>query len=328
MAVTANGAFKLVEVDKVEVLSLVDNSADFLSTPCRKEAQTFRQWINKKYGQEWAKKHYKLPVAEHGFSMLVRLLRGKKSVSVLFDTGVSSYGVVENAKRMGLDLCEVEYVVLSHGHYDHAGGLLAALKAINKPNMPVILHEDMFKSRGSASADGSVRAYPKFPSKKRLANSKIVETKKPNLIAEGTVLVTGEIPRQTSYEKGFLNHRVFADGSWQPDPCIWDDRAIVMQVKRKGLVVLSGCAHSGIINTVSYAMHLTGVSDVYAIIGGFHLAGAEFESRIQQTVEDLKKMAPKLIVPSHCAGWRAACTIADALKDAFAWNSVGNLYTL
>lgn len=328
MTATAKGAFGLVEVDNVEVLSLMDNSADFLSTQGRTEVQTFRQWTNKKYGQEWAKKHYKLPVAEHGFSMLVRLLRGKKSISVLFDTGVSCHGVVENAKRMGLNLCEVDYVVLSHGHYDHSGGLVTVLRVINKPNMPVILHEDMFKRRGVASVDGSVRAYPKFPSKKRLANSKVVETKKPNLIAEGMALVTGEIPRQTSYEKGFLNHRVFAEGSWQPDPWIWDDRAIVIQVKRKGLVVLSGCAHSGIINTVSYAKHLTGVSDVYAIIGGFHLAGAEFENRIQQTLDDLKKVAPKLIVPSHCTGWRVTCTIANALKDAFAWNSVGNLYTL
>lgn len=328
MKVAVKGALKLVEVDNVEVLSLVDNSADFLSTQRRKEVQTFRQWTNKKYGQEWAKKHFKLPVAEHGFSMLVRLVRGKKAFSVLFDTGVSSRGVTENAKRMGIDLSEVDYVVLSHGHYDHSGGLVAALKVVNKPDIPVILHEDMFKIRGSASVDGKVRAYPKFPSKKRLANSNVVETKKPNLIAEGMVLVTGEIPRQTSYEKGFLSHRVFTGGSWQPDPWIWDDRAMVIQVKRKGLVILSGCAHSGIINTISYARHLTGVSDVYAIIGGFHLAGAEFESRIHQTVEDLKKAAPKLIAPSHCTGWRATCTIASALKDAFVWNSVGNLYTL
>ncbi len=328
MKKATKGSFEPVEVDNVEIVSLIDNVADFLSKSPRKEVQTFRQWTNKKYGREWAKIHYKLPVAEHGFSTLVRLFRGKKSVSILFDTGISPRGVTENAKRMNVDLREIEWVVLSHGHYDHSGGLLSALKAIDKPNIPLILHEDMFKTRGSVSADGKVRPYPKFPSKKLLTNINVVETKNPNFIAEKMALVTGEIPRETSYEKGFLNHRVFADGSWKPDPWIWDDRAIVINVKGKGLVILSGCAHSGIINTVSYAKHLTGVSEIYAIIGGFHLASTEFENIIQKTIKDLKNTAPKLIVPSHCTGWRAICAIAEAMRDAFVWNSVGHLYSL
>src|SRR5450759_2263103 len=104
MNTTALGQFNITEVDGLEVLSLVDNSIDYLSTIDKKEAQSFRQWTKKRNGQEWTKNHSQLPFAEHGFSMLIRVLKGRKSVSILFDTGISADGVVENAKRMGLNL--------------------------------------------------------------------------------------------------------------------------------------------------------------------------------------------------------------------------------
>jgi 7,8-dihydropterin-6-yl-methyl-4-(beta-D-ribofuranosyl)aminobenzene 5'-phosphate synthase len=136
---------------------LVDNSVDYLSTIDKKEAQSFRQWTKKLNSQEWTRTHSQMPLAEHGFSMLIRVLQGRKSISILFDTGISADGVVENAKRMGLELSEVEYVVLSHGHYDHFGGLVSALKIINKTNLPLIVHEDMFKTRGNANNEGTIR---------------------------------------------------------------------------------------------------------------------------------------------------------------------------
>jgi 7,8-dihydropterin-6-yl-methyl-4-(beta-D-ribofuranosyl)aminobenzene 5'-phosphate synthase len=107
---------------------------------------------------------------------------------------------------------------------------------------------------------------------------------------------------------------------------MWDDRAIVINVKQKGLVVLSGCAHAGIINTIKYAQHITGVKKIHGIMGGFHLAGKEYEPRIDQTVENLKLIKPYLIAPSHCTGWRGIYAIAQAMPEAFVWNSVGNLY--
>ncbi len=318
--------FKISEADALEVFSLVDNSVDFLSTIDRKEAQSFRQWTKKRYSPEWARTHSQLPFAEHGFSMLIRVFFGRKSVSILFDTGISADGVVENAKRMGLDLSEVEYVVLSHGHYDHFGGLVSALKTINKANLPLIVHEGMFKTRGTANADGTIRTYPEFPTKEQLSSVHLINTKQPYPIGDGMALVTGEITRETSFEKGFLQHRTLMDGIWQPDPLILDDRAVVFNVKGKGLVVISGCAHAGIINTVSYAQRTSGIMNTYAVMGGFHLAGKENESRIDQTVKELGRISPKLIVPSHCTGWRGMCAIAKALPEAFVWNSVGNLY--
>jgi 7,8-dihydropterin-6-yl-methyl-4-(beta-D-ribofuranosyl)aminobenzene 5'-phosphate synthase len=246
--------------------------------------------------------------------MLIRVLHDGKTVSILFDTGISSDGVVENAKRMGLELSEVEYIVLSHGHYDHFGGLVSALKTIGKARLPLIVHEDMFRTRGTANSDGTIRIYPEFPTKE-------------HLIANDTILVTGEIPRDASFEKGFLQHKTLINGTWQPDPLILDDRATVFNVKGKGLVIISGCAHAGIINTITYAQRITGVPRVYAVMGGFHLAGKENE-RIKQTVKEFKQVNPKLVVPSHCTGWRAMCTIASALPEAFVWNSVGNLYSI
>ena len=136
MSTPTFGDFQIAEVDGLEVISLVDNSADFLSTVDGKYAQSFRQWTKKRYGEEWARTHSQLPIAEHGFSVLVRVRCDRKKVSILFDTGISSGGVVENAKRMGLELGEVEYIVLSHGHYDHFGGLVSTLKEINKTDLP------------------------------------------------------------------------------------------------------------------------------------------------------------------------------------------------
>jgi 7,8-dihydropterin-6-yl-methyl-4-(beta-D-ribofuranosyl)aminobenzene 5'-phosphate synthase len=324
----SNQEFKVKEADAAEIISLVDNSVDFLSTVDKKQVQSFRQWIRERYGQEWGAPHVQLPFAEHGFSMLIRVFSEDKSSCVLFDTGGSPQGMVENAECMGISLSEVECIVISHGHYDHFGGLLSAVKAVGKADLPIIVHENMFKTRGSASAKGTVRKYPDFPTEAQLSPARIVSTKKPSLTADGMVCITGEIPRKTSFETGYTQHKAFVSGAWKSDPWIMDERAIALNIREKGLVVLSGCAHAGIINTITYAQLITGTKKVYAVIGGFHLGGKTFENRIQPTIEELQKINPKLIVPSHCTGWKAMCAIAKTFPKAFVWNSVGNLYKI
>ena len=315
------------EVDGVEVISLVDNSIDFLSTIEQKDACSLRQWTRTRYGEEWTKTHVELPKAEHGFSMLVRIFCEGKTNSILFDTGCSPEGIIGNAKCIGLNLNEVECIVLSHGHYDHFGGLLSVLKQVGKPNLPVIVHEEMFKTRGTGKQD-SIHVYPEFPTKEQLSSAQLIYTNQPQLFVNDMLLVTGEIPRETSFEKGFQQHKTLEGQLWRSDPWILDDRAIAIQVKGKGLVVISGCAHAGIINTIQFIQKITATTNVYAVIGGFHLAGKENEGRIKQTVEKLELINPKRIVPSHCTGWRGIFAIAKALPDAFIANSVGNLYRL
>ncbi|MCW3982623.1 MAG: MBL fold metallo-hydrolase [Candidatus Bathyarchaeota archaeon] len=315
----AAATVKLKEAKKLEITSLMDNTVDFLSSSNRTEVQSLWQWAGRSRSE--------MPFAEHGFSMLIRVFSDKKVHSILFDTGISPEGVVENAKRMGLDLGEVDYVVLSHGHYDHFGGLNSALKTINKEDLPLVTHEDMFKRRGTKGSKGEIHQYPPFP-KTAKAHSKIINTTNPLLIASDLACVTGEIPRTVEFEKGLTNSQIFSKGTWQPDPLIADERAIVFNVKSKGLVVISGCAHAGIINTLKYAQQIVGVKEVYAVLGGFHLAGKEFEKRIEPTVEMLKQFSPKMIVPSHCTGWRALHRIHQEFQDTFVSNSVGNRYLL
>jgi 7,8-dihydropterin-6-yl-methyl-4-(beta-D-ribofuranosyl)aminobenzene 5'-phosphate synthase len=311
---------KLKEVLKLEIISLMDNTLDFLSTSNRKEVRPLWQWMSRGRGE--------MPIAEHGFSMLIRAYGCENCSTILFDTGISPYGVANNAKRMGIDLSEVSTVVLSHGHYDHFGGLLAAIKAINRTDLQLITHENMFKPRGLANQKGEIRKYEPFPSAEELSPAKVVNTKEPILITDNLACVTGEIPRTVPFEEGFGYSRIFSGGKWQPDPLLLDDRALVFNVKGKGLVIISGCAHAGIINTTRYAQQITATNRIYAVLGGFHLAGKGFESRIKPTVYELELINPELIVPSHCTGWRAIYALSEKLPDAFAPNSVGNLYSL
>jgi 7,8-dihydropterin-6-yl-methyl-4-(beta-D-ribofuranosyl)aminobenzene 5'-phosphate synthase len=316
----------LKEVDRAELVSLTDNSLDFLSTTRRKEVRHAAEWVSEVKGKEWAATHFTGPVAEHGFSMLVRVFEKGIRHSILFDTGSSPEGVVTNAARMGIDLTEIECIVLSHGHYDHFGGLLTVVEAVHKKDLPIVVHEDMFKPRGVANPDGSIRRFALFPSSNQVKPGKYVKTKEPAFVADNTIAATGEIPRKTAFETGFPQHRLLLGDTWQPDPLLRDDRGIVIRVREKGLVVVSGCAHAGIINTVTCAQQIAGVKEVHAILGGFHLAGKQEESRIDPTIDSLRHVNPHLLAPSHCTGWRASCAMARALPEAFVWNSVGNLY--
>lgn len=318
----------LKQVDKVELTSLMDNAIDLLSTTEKPEIKQVQEWSRERRSTEWMEKHFHPPLAEHGFSMLVKVFSGADSRTVLFDTGISPDGVITNAQRMGIDLAEIEAIILSHGHLDHAGGLAKVAGAIGKKDLPIIVHEDMFKTRGTANPDGTVRKAPSFPTEDSVRPAKFIKTKEVTAFAGNTILVTGEIPRKTDFEKGLLKQMAYVNGEWQPDPWVWDDRALVLNVKDKGLVVISGCAHAGIINTILYAQQIASVNYIYAVFGGFHLAGKDYEMKIAPTTNELKGLSPKLIAPSHCTGWRGIYAIREAIPDAFVWNSVGNLYQL
>jgi 7,8-dihydropterin-6-yl-methyl-4-(beta-D-ribofuranosyl)aminobenzene 5'-phosphate synthase len=156
----------------------------------------------------------------------------------------------------------------------------------------------------------------------------IVEERQPSFLLDGAVLITGEVDRTTAFETGFHGHEAIHDGQWQPDPLILDDQALVVSLGERGIVILSGCGHAGIVNTVRYACKLTGHDTVAAIVGGFHLSGPMFEPIIDPTVDALAEVSPALLAPAHCTGWRAVHRLATRFPDAFVMSTVGTTITL
>lgn len=269
------------------------------------------------------------PLAEHGFSAQVTVAKDGREHRILFDAGFTPTGVTENMRRLGLSPKDLETVVLSHGHFDHTTGLDGLAATLGKTNLPVMIHPEFWSRRRLAIPGRDPFEIPST-SKAALtgAGFEVIEERRPSFLLDGSLLVTGEVDRTTEFEKGFPIHQAFRDGGWQPDPLILDDQALIAHVRDKGLVVLTGCGHAGIVNIVRYARKLTGVDEVYAVIGGFHLNGPLFEPIIAATCQALQQLAPKVIVPAHCTGWKAQVALAAAFPDAFIQNTIGTRYEL
>jgi 7,8-dihydropterin-6-yl-methyl-4-(beta-D-ribofuranosyl)aminobenzene 5'-phosphate synthase len=268
-------------------------------------------------------------VAEHGFAALVSVTRGNTSDSLLFDAGLSKNGLMHNMDVLEVRPNELHTIVLSHGHVDHTNGLMGMVARLGERRMPLLLHPDAFLERKLLFPDGQEMRVPP-PNRSLLSQEGIefIEERGPSYLLGGLVLVTGQIERSTPFEQGFPIHYARLEGQWRPDPLIHDDQAIVLHVKNKGLVVLTGCGHAGVINTIRHAQQLTGVQKVYAVIGGFHLTGALFERIIPPTVAALKELSPAVIVPAHCTGWKATHALARELPEAFVPNCVGTRFLL
>jgi 7,8-dihydropterin-6-yl-methyl-4-(beta-D-ribofuranosyl)aminobenzene 5'-phosphate synthase len=265
--------------------------------------------------------------AEHGFSALVTLTRGGQEHRVLFDTGITPDGLVENMRRLELSPYDVEAIVLSHGHFDHVTGMEGLIRTLGRSNLPVVIHPEVWARRRIVIPG---REPIRFPSASRAAlegaGFEIVEQREPSFLLDGSLLVTGEVDRTTDFERGFPIHQALHDGEWRPDPLILDDQALVADVRGRGLVVLTGCGHAGVINTVRYALKLTGRDRLHAVVGGFHLNGPLFEPLIGPTCDAFAELAPTYLVPAHCTGWRATHALAARLPDAYLQNSVGTRF--
>jgi 7,8-dihydropterin-6-yl-methyl-4-(beta-D-ribofuranosyl)aminobenzene 5'-phosphate synthase len=267
-------------------------------------------------------------IAEPGFSALVRVEKGGREHTLLFDTGVSPNGVVENMRRLGIDPGGVEVIVLSHGHWDHVTGMEGLARELGRSKLPVMIHPE-FWARRRVLFPGLDPA--ELPATSRAAledlGFAIVEERQPSFLLDGAVLITGEVDRTTPFETGFQGHEALRDAEWRPDPLILDDQALVLRLRDRGLVVLSGCGHAGIVNTVRYVRTLTGIDAVAAVIGGFHLSGPMFEPIIDPTVDAFAATGIGRLLPAHCTGWRAVHQLAQALPDAFVQPAVGTIVT-
>ena len=269
------------------------------------------------------------PLAQHGYSSLVRIQGAARRWSILFDTGATPDGCVDNLRRLGIDADEIDAVVLSHGHYDHVTGLSGLAPLLGPRNVPVVVHPAAFRARRFAIPGGGHRELAHLDRAAVEAAGFVVESHEgPVLLADDRLLVTGAVDRTTDFEPGLPGQQAFVDGDWQPDAEMPDDQALVLDLVDRGLVVMTGCGHSGIINIAHHGRAITGRDRVHALMGGFHLGGTMFEPAIEPTVAGLVDLAPDVIVPTHCTGWRAIATIADALPDSFIHNSVGTTYDL
>lgn len=311
----------LPEVDRVEILTLLDNSLDLLM-PSTETAQRTRLAGTLGEGRTILR-------AEHGFASLVTAVSGDRTESFLFDAGLSRDGLIHNMDVLEIRPADLHAIVLSHGHADHVAGLMGLLSRTGRRRLPVMLHPDAFLRRKAVLPDGRELLLPP-PDRRGLEQEgvELVTERGPSMLLGGLVMVTGQIQRGTEFETGLPRHYALIDGEWRDDPLIHDDQAVVINVRRKGLVVLTGCGHAGIINIVRHAAAFTGVDRLHAVLGGFHLTGPVFEPRIVPTVEALKALAPKLVVPAHCTGWKATHTLAQALPEAFAPNSVGTRFLI
>lgn len=321
----------LQPVDRVTITTLVDNVIDVFmpaqgpatrltdgSLPGHQPASTLE-------GGE-VTDH---PRTEHGFSALVEVDTGTTRSQFMFDAGRTPDGLAHNIKVLGIDAGSIEAVVLSHGHFDHTTGLDGFTRLLGLPNLPVVIHPH-FWNRRRVTFPG--REPWELPSTSRSAlegvGFDIIENRQPSFLLHDSVLVTGEVDRTNDFELGFPLQEVQHGRQWEPDPLVLDDQAVVLHVRDKGLVVMTGCGHAGVVNTVDYAQRLTGVEKVYAILGGFHLNGPLFEPLIPKICAAFRRFAPEVIVPAHCTGWRATHQLAAAFPDAFVPNSVGTRFHL
>ena len=305
----------LLESDAVSITVLIDNSLDqFLLEKTPVVSRPVLSWD-------------KSPVAEHGLSLMIEVKGGGNSHTLLLDAGLSSLALLHNIDALQIPLDKIEAIILSHGHMDHIGGLIGLLKKLGRP-IDIISHPGAYCQRRLNFPEiGPQKALPALDGiALKQAGANIITTKDPSLWCSEMLLTLGQVPRVTDYEKGFPSAEIYQHETWNADPFI-DDQAVVFNVKDKGLVVVSGCAHSGIVNTIRYAQNVASVKKIYAVIGGFHLTGPAFEPIIEQTISDVRGLSPEYVVPMHCTGWKSTHAFAAAMPQQFIMSSVGTKFT-
>jgi 7,8-dihydropterin-6-yl-methyl-4-(beta-D-ribofuranosyl)aminobenzene 5'-phosphate synthase len=281
-----------------------------------------------------------LCVACHGLSVLLTGLVGNERHTVLFDVGPYGDVWVDNAERLGIDISTIEKVFLSHWHWDHSGGLPVVIDAIAKARrtagldgtVMVDLHPDRPDQRGIRTPSGTVVMLPEEPTLAALADAggTIELHDEPHLLGEGFFLGSGAIARTTSYEVGLEGHHTFRGDLGEPDPLIMDERFLAAEVRGRGVTVLSACSHAGIVNACLGARSHYPELDIDLVLGGFHLAGALMEQRIDATATDLFEVVrPHIVAPGHCTGWRAKAALADRFAPGrYAPSVVGTSFFL
>ena len=323
----------LQPADRLEILVLVDNVTDSLSsTP----AFVTREWQRLQQKGMRRMAGGALCCANHGLSLVITAHGPNGPRTMLFDGGPVDYAVERNGVRLGVDFRTIEAAMLSHGHWDHGGGIPQALSMIQASNggrgLPLYLHPGMFAERGQRQADGGVLPMQPIPepAQWREFGAEPVVTADPVTCLDDLFYVSGEIPRITAYEKGLVGQvrRTGPDAAWEPDPLLMDERFLAVHVRNKGLVVFSACSHAGIVNVLHHARDRFPAVKLHAAMGGLHLAGPT-EAAIPETVRDLAQFGLDLIIQAHCTGWRAVRALVEAFGESVVLPAaVGKVFAL
>jgi 7,8-dihydropterin-6-yl-methyl-4-(beta-D-ribofuranosyl)aminobenzene 5'-phosphate synthase len=262
-------------------------------------------------------------VAKHGLSILIETASADSKSRILMDTGPPPDVALHNANLMKLDIRSLDAIVISHGHYDHTGGLIQILRSIARPT-PVVAHPLVFAPKFAYKPKLSFIGAEFDHESVRDAGGVLLIARNSVRIATG-VIASGEIPRETDFEKveGFWT---ITNGHFVQD-LITDDQSLVINIREKGFVIISGYAHAGIINTVRNAQKMAGTHDIYAIIGGFHLADASGK-RIEATLDHFLRVQPKRLHPCHCTGSRAINRFVESFRERVAAVRTGDTIEL
>ncbi len=254
-------------------------------------------------------------LGEWGLSYLIEA--GK--YRILMDTG-NGVTLFENAKYMEVDLTKLDAIVISHGHGDHTGGLPKVLETCGRVDL--FIHPDVFAPRFIKEGSQVIKEewpIPRDQLRERVRNLR--ETAKPTPVCEG-IMVTGQVPRVTSYENTGLRGIVFLDPALKNEDLILDDQAVFFRVPQ-GIVILLGCAHAGVVNTIEYVSKLTGEPKIYAVMGGTHLIAAS-PDRMTKTIEAFRRFGIQKIMLAHCTGLDAYAQLAAAFPGRCSGPAAGS----
>jgi 7,8-dihydropterin-6-yl-methyl-4-(beta-D-ribofuranosyl)aminobenzene 5'-phosphate synthase len=249
--------------------------------------------------------------AEHGLSLWIEY--GEKRI--LFDTGQGD-ALIRNAEKQGADLTQTDAIVISHGHYDHTGGLEAVLDFA--PKAKIYLHPAATEKKFSRKTSSAKYIGISDSSKKALQSRNIIWTTTPAWLFPA-VAVTGQVPRINDFED--VGGAFYLDENCQIADELLDDQSLFIESAR-GLIIVLGCAHAGVVNILNYVAKLTGKNYIYAIIGGMHLLNASAE-RMERTIKEIERYGVQQTFPAHCTGSKATAKFCDVFKEQCSECAVG-----
>jgi 7,8-dihydropterin-6-yl-methyl-4-(beta-D-ribofuranosyl)aminobenzene 5'-phosphate synthase len=306
-------------VDRLDVTIVVDNFVDVLMAG----GEGIRRYNARDLGGR------DQLVAEHGFSTLLTVYTGDDRQPLLYDAGLTPDALGRNLDVLGVQVKDLRAIAISHGHADHHGGLEGLFARYGRCRLPLVIHPEAWRERKVVFPTGAELRLPP-PSRHDLEEEglQLVEERGQTLLLDGSVLISGQVARTTPFEQGFpIHYGRTPDGSWVPDPLIVDDQNVIVHVKDKGLVIVSGCSHAGAVNVLRNAQRLTGERRIAGFVGGFHLTGGLFESIIDATVGAFVEAGVSRLLPAHCTGWKAVHALARAMPEAFVQPAVGTTIT-